>query len=132
MSPAKTARSPDTREGERLKNEALCLLEDYRQDYIRRARRALLERLLASGTATADHVVESLEPVPDGIDPRFRGAVPKDLVRAGIIRRSGFIASTRPARHASIQTVWELADRAAALAWLADNPDLPDSDLDED
>ncbi len=34
--------------------------------------------------------------------------------------------SARPIRHASVLTVWELADRAGALAWLARNPDLPD------
>jgi hypothetical protein len=38
--------------------------------------------------------------------------------------------SVRPIRHASVISIWELADRAAALAWLARNPDLPGAEPD--
>ena len=43
---------------------------------------------------------------------------------------AGYVRSCRPERHASVLAVWRLADRAAALAWLADNPELPDLDAD--
>jgi hypothetical protein len=114
-------------EGERRKEAAHARLEARRDVYLRRARRAFLTRLLSVGTATADDVVEMIGPAIDGIDPRWRGAVPKPLALAGITRDTGQTAkSARPEAHARNVTVWELADRAAALAWLAHNPDLPD------
>jgi hypothetical protein len=106
------------------------LLEARREAYIRQARRALLWRLLEAGTATADDVAERIGPAPEGIDRRFLGTVPGPLARARIIRRADFVPSTRPSRHASILSVWILADRAGATAWLARNPDLPESDDD--
>jgi hypothetical protein len=99
---------------------------------IRRARRALLSRLLTAGTATADDVAELVGPTTDGIDPRYLGTVPGALARLGIIRPVSYTKSARPSRHASIVTVWELGDRAAALAWLAHNPDLPDAEPGDD
>jgi hypothetical protein len=52
--------------------------------------------------------------------------VPGPLARAGFIRRGGFVPSARPSRHASILIVWELADRAAAIAWLTHDYDSED------
>jgi hypothetical protein len=68
---------------------------------------------------------------PPGIDPRYLGTVPGPLARAGIITRVGFDRSCRPSRHASIVSLWALADRAAAVAWLDAHPDVPDPEPDD-
>lgn len=113
-------------EGKRRKNAAHDLLASRRGWLIRRARRALLTCLIDVGTATADDVAERMGPGDSNIDPRWLGEVPGPLARAKIIRRIGYAASCRPNRHASIISTWELADHAAALAWLAHNPELPE------
>ena len=112
-------------EGERRRDAAHALLAAHRAVYVRRGRRALLEQLLLSGTASADDV-RALVRLPDGIDPRCLGPVPGPLRRARIIRRADYMPSHRPERHASIIAVWQLADRAAACDWLGAHPDLPD------
>ncbi len=112
-------------EGEARKQERHTLLRERRAVYVRRGQRALLGRLLATDTATADDVYESVE-LPPSIDPRCLGAVPGSLARAGIIRSLGYVKSARPERHASPIQVWTIADRAAAAVWLAANPDYPD------
>jgi hypothetical protein len=117
-------------EGERRKDAAHSRLEALRDVYIRRARRALLLRLLDVGTATADDVAERVGPTDPSIDRRWLGAVPGPLASARIIRRADYAKSTRPIRHASVIAVWQVADRAAALAWLARNPDLPEPEDD--
>jgi hypothetical protein len=130
--------APDPRqagqqEGERRMDAVHSLLEVHRDVFIRRARRALLAQPLFIGTATADDIAERIGSTPEGIDPRRRGSVPRSLALAGIIRDAGRTAkSSRPEAHAWMLTVWELADRAAALAWLAHNPELPDPEPDED
>jgi hypothetical protein len=111
-------------EGEARKAGALDLLADRRQAIIRRAQRALLTVLLEAGSATADDVRKLVE-LPPGIGPRCFGAVPIPLARAGIIRADGYAKTCRPTAHARPLTVWLLADRAAALRWLADHPDRP-------
>jgi hypothetical protein len=115
----------DRLEGERRKCRALAILEARRRVYIRRGRRALLTRLLAAGEATADDVRAAVE-LPPAINPKCLGSVPGQLAEAGIIRAAGFVRTTRPAGHARPVLLWQLADRAAALAWLAAHPDLPD------
>ncbi len=110
--------------GERRKDAAHALLTVRRDSLIRRARRALLIRLLDVGTATADDVADGIGPSDPDIDPRWLGTVPGPLATAGIIRRIGYDQSSRPIRHASVISVWELADRAAALAWLAHHPEI--------
>jgi hypothetical protein len=117
---------PGQQEGARRKDAAHSLLEACRDVYIRRASRALLLRLLDVGTDTADDVAERIGPTDHGIDPRRRGTVPGPLASAKIIRRVGYTKSARPIRHASVIAVWELADRAVALAWLARHLDLPE------
>jgi hypothetical protein len=131
MSLPSNQRTAGQQEGESRKDAAHALLEKRRAYYLHRARRALVLRLLEVGTATADDVVESIRPAPEEIDPRFLGAVPGPLARARMIRRVGYALSARPSRHASPQTVWKLDDRAAALAWLTCNPDLPDPEDEE-
>ncbi len=115
-------------EGKRRKDAAHLLLEARREFYIRRARRALLTRLLEVGIATADDVAERIGPADPALDRRWLGTVPGLLAVAGIIRRVGYTKSARPARHASVIAVWELVDRGGALAWLARHPELPDDD----
>jgi hypothetical protein len=121
-------RKAGRREGESRKDAAHTLLGARREVLIRRARRALLLRLLDVGFATADDVAERIGPTDPSIDPRWLGTVPGPFAIARIIRRASYTKSARPIRHASVIAVWELADRAAALAWLARNPDLPEAD----
>ena len=119
------AQPHDQAEGERLKTEAHALLEARRQVYVRRGRRALLRKMLdGDGAATADDVRDAVE-LPAGMEPRCLGTVPGRLAYDRIIRPAGFVRSKRPERHASWIEVWELADSAAAEAWLETNPDLP-------
>jgi hypothetical protein len=114
-----------TAEGEHLKLAAFALLAASREALIRRARRALLAVLLDRGEATIDDVRVAV-PVPDGINPKAFGPVPGELAEAGIIAAHGYAKSTRPEAHARPVQVWRLADRAAALHWLAMHPDLPE------
>lgn len=121
-----TDRAAGRREGERRKNAALDLLAARREVFVRRGQRALLAVLLEGApTATADDVRAAVELPPD-LDPRLLGAVPRTLALAGIVRRVDFQKSCRPERHASFVGLWELADRQAAIEWLARNPEPPD------
>ncbi len=52
--------------------------------------------------------------------------MPLPLAELGIIQHTGYTPTRRPEAHARPVAVWALADRAAALAWLAANPPLPD------
>jgi hypothetical protein len=114
---------PDTgrTEGLRRKEGALSLLAATRKALIRRGCRALLSHLLDHGTATAD-AVRHLVTLPAGIGPKVFGAVPGPLLDSGLIRAAGYTPSERPEAHARPVTVWALADRATALAWLAAHP----------
>lgn len=114
-----------TASGEDRKLGTHALLEIRREVYVLRGRRARLRRLLDAGEATADDVRDAVE-LPDEINPVCLGVVPGVLARVGIIERVGFAESRRPDAHARPVSVWRLADRAAALAWLAAHPDRPD------
>jgi hypothetical protein len=114
-------------DGERRRDAALQLLRDRRASLIRRGQRALVGQLLSTGIATADDVRASQELSP-GIDPRCMGAVPGELVFAGIIRPAGYVRTARPAGHGRPVLRWQLVDAAAARAWLAAHPALPDPD----
>lgn len=116
-------------EGERRRDAAHELLRERRAVWVRRAQRALLSAALAAGVATADDVAAVVDLPPD-LDGRLLGAAPGALVRAGLLRLAEYTRSRRPERHASVLAVWGLADRDAALLWLADHPDLPDLDAD--
>jgi hypothetical protein len=104
---------------------ALALLADRRAALVRRGQRALLLRLLDASTATADDVRAAVE-LPPGVGPRCYGAVPLPLADADIIRHAGYTPTRRPEGHARPIAIWARADRAAALAWIAAHPDLPD------
>ncbi len=114
-------------EGERRKLGALALLEARRRVYVRRGRRALLLRLLAAGSATADDVRAAVN-LPPGLNPTCFGAVSGPLATAGIIQAAGYVPTARKEGHARPVLRWRLADRAAALAWLSNHPELPDAD----
>ena len=111
-------------EGERRRDAAHALLTERRAHLVRQAQRALLARLLDAGTATADDVRAAV-PLPHGIGPRVYGAAPGPLVKAGAIRHAGYTRCCRPEAHARPVTLWELAGRDAAVAWLASHPELP-------
>ena len=111
-------------ESERRRDAAHALLAERRARLVRLAQRALLAHLLDAGTATADDVRAAV-PLPHGIDPRVYGAAPDPLVEAGAIHHAGYTRSCRPVAHARPVVVWELADRDAAVAWLATHPELP-------
>lgn len=113
-------------EGEHRKTDALDLLEAHREVHVRRGRRALLEVLLRCGRATADDVREAVK-LPPRVNPKLFGSVPGLLAKLGIIRQAGFAKTNRAAGHARPVAVWELADRKAAVQWLANHPDVPRS-----
>jgi hypothetical protein len=123
-------RQDGTAEGEHRRDAALDLLRERRAALVRRGARLLAARLLHCGTATMDDIAAELETPPD-LDRRLVGAIPSTLAKAGVAALAGYVRSARPERHASVLAVWQLTDADAALAWLAENPDLPDADADE-
>ena len=119
-----TSRHKD--DGEKLKADALALLEARREVYVRRGRRALLRAMLAGdGRASADDVYDAVK-LPADLDPRCLGSVPGRLAYDGIIQPAAFVRSARPQRHASWIQIWALVNREKALRWLEDHPELPD------
>ena len=116
-------RKAEARESNSRKMSAFAALEARRDMLILQARRAFLRvLLLGAKIVTADDIRTDLD-LPDETDARYLGAVPGPLARAGIIRRTGYRNSTRPEAHARPIATWELADREAALRWLANHPD---------
>ena len=108
--------------GEARKRYAQSLFETHSEPLVILGRRALLLKVLESGNATIDDVRAV---VPHGTaNPKAFGAVPSALAKAGIIRRIGFVKSTRAAAHSRWNICWELADTAKAYAWLAAHPPL--------
>lgn len=121
MNPIDPVPGREVSPGELLKERAHATLTIFRCPPVGLAQRALLRVILEQGTATADDV-RLLVPVPAGTDPKFFGAAPGPLARAGIIRADGYRKSTRKAAHARPNIVWKLIDRAAALQWLILHP----------
>jgi len=115
-------RTAGRREGQRRKDANHAVLDVRRERHLVAARRVLLTVLLDRGKGSADDWRDAVE-LPDGIDPVCFGAVPKPFALAGIIRRAGFITTSRPVAHARPVTLWELVDRTAAEQWLADHAD---------
>ena len=97
---------------------------------MRLAQRALLSELLTRDRATVDDV-RRVVPCPEGVDPKAFGTMPGELAHARIIEADGFVKTTRPQGHARPVTRWRLKDRAAALTWLAEHPDLPEPQTSE-
>jgi hypothetical protein len=110
-------------EAEARRDKALSLLRVRRADLIRDCTAAALRVALDRAEVCADDV-RAVVPIPGDISPKLVGVVFRDLADAGILRRVGFRPSTRPAAHARPLSVWQLADAAAALAWLAAHASL--------
>lgn len=109
---------PDGAESEARRDAALNLLRIRRGIYIRVCMAAALRVALDRGEVCADDV-RALVLIPADISPKLVGAVFRDLADAGILRRTGFRNSIRPAAHARPLSVWQLADAAGAVAKLA-------------
>lgn len=116
----------DRAEGRRRATRMLDRLAARRRVVVLLGRRALLERLLASGTASADDVREAIE-VPVDVDPICLGAVPGPLASVGIVASDGFAMTSRPSAHARPVTVWRLVDRAKVVQWLQEHDVEADS-----
>ncbi len=104
---------------------ALQLLRKRRAALIRRVQHAYLILLLDRGPSTTDPV-RSTVPIPEGTDPRLVGAAVRQLAELELIHRAGLSRSVRPEAHGRDLPLWTVSDRAAALAWLTCNPELPD------
>jgi hypothetical protein len=107
-------------DGERRKLEALATLRARHAGRVVTAQRAMVGLLLERNAVTIEDVRAALQ-LSDGEPARWLGCVPGELRRARIIRRAGFVETRRAVAHARPISEWELADRAAALAWLAAN-----------
>lgn len=108
-------------EGERRRDSAFRKLEAHRDHLIRAGRRAMLLAALANGRTSIEDA-RAVVPVPPMVDPKFFGSVPGPLAEAGILKRIGYRPTTRAEGHARPVSLWELADAAKAVKWLADNP----------
>lgn len=110
--------------GEARRDGAHAILKAKRAALVRKAQRALLHFLLSPDDVTADDIRE-LVPTPANINPVVFGAVPPELVKAGLITANGWRKSARSKAHARTVQVWVLCNRVAATAWLSANPELP-------
>jgi hypothetical protein len=111
--------SPVGAEGEAGRDEALTRLRVLRSDLIREGTAAAL-RVAHDGGGVCAHDVRARVAIPAGVSPKLVGVVFRDLADTGILRRAGFRNSTRPAAHARLLSVWQLADADGASARLAD------------
>jgi hypothetical protein len=112
--------------GERRRDAALALLRLRRAVLVRRVQRAYLALLLDRGPSTTDPVRAAV-PIPEGTDPRLVGAAVRGLAELQLIRRAGLSRSVRPEAHGRDLPLWEIADPAAARAWLDSHPELAGS-----
>lgn len=112
-------------EGLRRRDRALDRLGARRPALVRRIQREYLTILLRRGPTTTDPVRAAV-PIPDGCDPRLVGAAVHQLARLGIIRGVGWSRSVRPEAHGRDIRIWAITDRAGAISWLADHPELDD------
>lgn len=120
-----SSNNPNQPSGEDLKDAALQRHHLRRPALIRATQRSLLTEALARGPVTIEDARDAVE-VPEGFNPKAFGSVPGTLARSGIIRRVGYVTAQRRAAHARPVSLWELADRDAARAWLATHPELAD------
>lgn len=109
--------TPTPTAGEARRDAALNLLRARRANLVRECTAAALRVALDRGEVSADDVRAAVT-IPPDISPKLVGVVFRDLADAGILRRSGFRNSTRPAAHARPLSVWSLADALAATARL--------------
>lgn len=109
--------------GEARRDAALDLLRRHRAALCRDLCRAIVGLALDRGTLTADDVRAAVT-IPAGIRPVVVGAAMQAVADAGLITCIDYRRSRRPVAHARPVRVWRLADRAAALAWLAARPPI--------
>lgn len=95
-----------------------------RQLVIAYGQRVFLQDLFELGISTAEHV-RDLVPLPEGMHPTVFAEVPKQLEKAGVIARAGFVLSRRTVRHKAPVSLWRIVDRRAAQAWHDRLPILP-------
>lgn len=111
--------------GQRLRDRGLSIAEDRQKRLARRGGRTVVKLALERPRFTADDLQDELQ-LRDHVRHAWIGAIFRAVVVAGVIERCGAEPSRRPANHARLQSIWRLADRAAAERWLADHPELPD------
>lgn len=111
------------RDGLARRDDAHTILKVRRAAVLRDAQRALLKGLLVADTMTADDVRDCIH-LPADIKPVCLGAAPSPLAKAGLIRRIGYEQYCRPEAHARPISVWTLADRPGAIAWLDVHPPM--------
>jgi hypothetical protein len=107
-------------EGERLKAEGMARAAERRQRMIWRGQLALLDAIRTSPcrqATTDDATADIATQYADG--GKWRGTVPRDLARAGLIRKAGVVASVRPSRHAGYLSKWQGIDDQAIDAYRA-------------
>lgn len=112
-----------TLSGEAAKCRALAPTAARHSDRVLLAQRLMLQLLLDrpdGGTITIDDVRLALGDQPDR-RPKWLGAVPSGLSKAGLIARAGYVPSACPCAHAHPVSAWHLVDREAAVAWLAES-----------
>lgn len=109
--------------GETRRDDALARLRRHRAALVRDLARATVRIALDRGVLTADDLRDAV-PIPDGIRPVVVGAAMQAVADAGLISCIDYRRSRRPVAHARPVRVWQLADRAAALAWLAARPPI--------
>ncbi len=102
----------------RTKEATLATLEERRHWWILQGRFILVTVALERGQASSDDIHERLT-LPDEIDPTCLGSVPTMLARAGIIKRIGYIPTSRKTAKSRPLSLWEIADREAAQRYLA-------------
>ncbi len=66
---------------------------------------------------------------PADFPPQAWGAIAADLHRWGLVRPVGAKQSAFASRHGGLQTYWRLADRRAALSYIAQHDDAEFRDL---
>ncbi len=108
-------------EGRRRADRELDLHEAENREFMLLARRRLIELLRTTSQATIDDLRELIT-IPASVRGVMLGAIPKALLKAGAIRRVGFVESTRPESHARPISAWSICDATAAVKWLEDHP----------
>jgi len=104
-------------EGKRRRDVALARLHEHHADIIRKLQFAAIHVALETGTTCADDV-RALVAIPPGMSPKVVGPAFRELAADGLLVRIGSRPSIRPEAHARSIAVWQLADSAAASAFL--------------
>ena len=121
-------RTTNAAAGEQLRDQGIARVASKHPVAARRIARAWVRLALDKLTVNADDVRAAVE-LPAGADPRLCGAAPLRLARLGILQHTqDFTRSMRPESHRRPIPWWSLGNRAAAVAFLRDNPEIPGDD----